>query len=74
MTFVKKGDIVTCENGHELYKIIRDIDYGETMKADQFLPLGDDVQKPENGVQFEPCKCGAPWYRPAQIHFKDGWR
>lgn len=77
-----KGDIVTCEKGHQLYKVKQNVLPGEPIKAKHLQRLTKDAQFPRNNVAIKTeCHCGAPWMRQkpdsqaAQVHFADGeWR
>lgn len=78
---VRKGEKVTCENGHVICECMADV-YEDTLNwANNF---GNFTQKePYPGqVDVPPCeRCGAIWIKcgigifPAQMHFEDGtWR
>ncbi len=78
-----KGDVITCANGHQLYKIAKNIVPGESIKAKHLVRLTKKAQKPKDGDAIaKECHCGAPWMRlkeegkrAAQVHFSDGeWR
>ena len=78
-----KGDVITCEKGHKLYRLGRNMLPGDPLKADILKRLTTKAQKPKDGDPIaKECHCGAPWMRqpepgkrPAQLHFADGeWR
>ena len=70
--YARRGEVVTCERGHEVGSISRDITRGEVTRGDEVI--GQEVQF---GSLFLPCKiCGAPWtgFFPDGVgafHFKD---
>lgn len=77
-----EDDIVTCERGHPLYRITRDVQAGSVIRSDQFEALHPRAQEPRPLAVIWPCcpMCGTRWmaviglhgYR--HIHFEDGWR
>lgn len=76
---IKAGDIVTCQNGHELYRFTAD-----AVPCSVIMPTVDPVMDglaaPVEGEAMSPCpKCGGRWFRhdapgAFQMHFADGWR
>lgn len=77
MIYVREGEIVTCENGHELYEITRDVERFERVSAVQFSPVSIGVPEPVNGEPIPDCPlCGARFHdsETSRFHFKEGWR
>ena len=76
--FVKKGSIVTCVEGHRLYKIRRHIKRGELIKARDFEAL-EGIAEPIPGTKYENCPiCNAIWFKRGRgwafrIHLESGW-
>lgn len=78
----RKGEIITCEAGHELYRLRVGLYPRSGLSASAFEVIdAEHAHRPKAGGRFEPrCKCGKPWYRapwgivPGAIHFADGWR
>jgi hypothetical protein len=75
----RKGDVITCTNGHPLYQLTRDIRSGETMssKDAKGIPPTPDPNEYET---LKPCHvCEAYWWKTRQrggaLVFIDGeWR
>lgn len=69
------GERVTCENGHYICTVARDIVMGAFAQRGEFMDwcFGGE---PEIGKPPPPCQCGAPWWQPGQkFHFDNGgWR
>ena len=78
----REDDIVTCERGHPLYRITRDVPHGAQMTASQFEAIHPRAQQPAPLVRiWANCPmCGTRWmavggiYGRRHIHFEDGWR
>jgi hypothetical protein len=75
---IRKGDVVTCENGHPLYEAIRDIYRQKIVQASAFRGVGN-IPSPAGNDPMRPCPiCGAEFHREhggkLQLHFADGWR
>lgn len=76
--WAKKGERITCADGHIIATVARDIPLGDMPKGDEW----------EGWTQHEPLKgtmgphvcvqCGAPWFTSGAghppYHFEDGWR
>ncbi len=71
--YAKAGERVTCENGHTICLVGRDLQWGGYYQEGDFI---DWLQpEPAVGTMPEPCKrCGAAWWRGQCYHFADGWR
>jgi hypothetical protein len=75
--FAKKGEWVTCENGHPICVAIRNIN-----EADIFVPThlaAWQQPEPKCGDVSPVCaRCGAAFWHSygggQHFHFKDGWR
>lgn len=69
----RKGEWVTCEAGHRICRIAKDIPYGGLYDPAYFM----DWKQPEPkvGTLEQPCVvCGAEWFRGMSLHFGGGWR
>jgi hypothetical protein len=76
MIYAEKGDVVTCENGHDVFKFGKDVSYGEMQDAYYFIFFNNQI-KPRIGLEPEKClcHCGAEYFKGfGTFHFKDGWR
>lgn len=71
----RKGDQVTCENGHVICTVASDITWGSLWQTDvQFT----DWKQPEPRIGTPATDiactiCGARWFTHV-LHFKDGYR
>lgn len=73
----REDDIITCERGHPLYRITRDIEPREMVRAEQFEAIHPKATPPVAGRTRTPrCPiCGSLWFSlSGRIHFEDGWR
>lgn len=76
------GEVISCENGHELYRLLVDIKQGMTARAGQVERIDPAAQEPRPGhAVIKKCPhCEARWMRrraptlPNEVHFADGWR
>jgi hypothetical protein len=74
---IKKGDLITCTNGHVIGEALRDVALGDEEWGNAFgnwrqvdVPGVGSIHKP-------PCAtCGAPFIHPDcwSMHFTDGWK
>lgn len=72
--YAKAGEVVTCENGHDIGVLNRDIYTGEVIQKSAFDFTDSFVDSPDYTLVL-PCKCGAEYikgYHSARVHFKDG--
>jgi hypothetical protein len=76
--YAKKGERITCESGHPICTVAKDIPFG-AMHDDGFFC--DWLQpEPKHGMLASMLGClicGAPWFASGlgpQLHFEDGWR
>lgn len=80
MTYIREGEIITCEGGHQLYRITKDIQRFETFRSSQAEPIHSAMPVPEMGHPYEPCpECDRRWQKAVRgggqrFHFEDGWR
>jgi hypothetical protein len=76
--YAKKGEHITCENGHVVCEMAKTVLYGSHQKAAQITNWRQ--KEPRVGDMVPVCeKCGAEFYRNPQdkgisMHFKEGWR
>jgi len=82
-TFAKPGELVTCPNGHELYRVRNVLVRNVAVKASDFKSVHPDMPDPDARTAIKPCcVCGARFdrvvqdrgYPRFQMHFSDGWR
>ena len=71
--YARRGEIVTCENGHPIVTMMRDVKLGEQFDPDAFVNWR---QVPDWSVKAPVCdRCGTPFWMPDNVfHFDDGWR
>lgn len=76
------GDIVTCEGGHECFRLTQDIEVYSPLRAAAFEPIGKQAPIVA-GVQVDTstrcAECGLPTMRQKadggwQMHVNGGWR
>lgn len=70
----KKGDLITCENGHIIAKLNKDIEINEGPTwVEKLTFIG--VKKPQLGSQgVQRCHYGFLWCRDGVVlHTKEGW-
>jgi hypothetical protein len=72
--FAHRGEIVTCEGGHEIAYFNREVMYGETWDDTALVGWGPRNTKPERGTISQPCLCGKDYFRGTHLHFHEGWR
>ena len=73
--YASKGEVVTCVNGHPIYKISGNIFIVRS-------PISIQVERTKGQLTADECaprcKCGAPYARwigtNIELHFSDGWR
>lgn len=77
--YAHKGEQITCENGHVICEIARNIKVGKTQEKGDLINWTQ--LEPEAGTYPIPTcsKCGAEFYRNdmthgINVHFEDGWR
>ena len=63
MTTLKAGSIVTCENGHYVCTVMKDLKYGQMAWGD-YLGRFEHGKPTEEWGGWNACKqCGALWVR-----------
>lgn len=78
--YPKAGDVVTCEAGHKLYRVLRDQSRDRAISAKDFERIDERMPQPVQCERFaRRCHCGAAWWRGNgrgghQFHFEEGWR
>jgi len=85
--YARKGEVVTCENGHSVCEFTCNVFMGDTQDIEKQLKFFPKQIKPMHGEHEENihCFCGASWFRATitpwscffgipQFHFKEGWR
>lgn len=74
--FAKAGEWVTCESGHRICQIARDLELGELQLANDFTNWQQD--EPAPGAMIAQCAvCGGDWYRGVtglEMHIGGKWR
>jgi len=68
MVYARKGEIITCENGHPIGVFNRDVDKSETARVDQIDWLIDPAPKDGDPIGELHCQCGAAWARAPRWH------
>lgn len=65
--YARRGEIVTCTNGHAIVTFRRDVEVGEQFDREAFV----NWRIPEPKVGTHPlCGCGAEFWREGQVfHF-----
>lgn len=86
--WARAGERITCEMGHHICKVARDIEAGEFYRSSMFTDWCFGAE-PAIGKPTPPCQCGAWWERwyttdprpgalqlaTREVHFEpDGWR
>lgn len=84
MIIARPDDIITCEKGHPLYRMVRDLSFPGALKVEDVEQISPRAPSPTEGRKVNPrCSCGAYWFhwmpigmgqRCVQIHFEEGWR
>jgi len=80
MVFIKEGEVITCENGHSLYKATQDIEIDSAyVEPGQLVALHHESSNFLRMENYPPCPfCSAPWVKWAcnktRLHLVDGWR
>lgn len=70
---IHRGQVVTCETGHEIADVVQDIRLGDRRYAES---LGNwRIEPPEIGAIGPRCFCGSRYWRyPAAYHIRGrGW-
>ena len=77
MLYARKDEIVTCENGHPVFKFEEDVYCGDLAEA-HLLIFFDNQKKPMKGSLLDQClcHCGARYAGDVWgiFHFENGWR
>jgi hypothetical protein len=71
--YARWGDVVTCESGHPVALITKDIETGTLYESGQMVFIPPEIE-PKVGT-FPRCNCGAAWWKPGTfLHFAGpGW-
>jgi hypothetical protein len=68
------GDIVTCPNGHELYRVVRHLQRLTPIRADAFESIDPRMPAPESANIIPKCHCGKTIFARGAMHFRGhGW-
>jgi hypothetical protein len=78
----RKGEIVTCENGHEICDVAEDIEASSIVRRNQFTAWRQPEHAAGDGpAAIGPCTvCGARWVGVPEgktgsyLHIGDQWR
>lgn len=66
---IRAGEIVTCENGHEICEVACDIHRDDELKAEQFRNFRQ-IEQPKDGDPMLPCKiCGGAYHAKGLGYF-----
>lgn len=81
--YARKGEHVTCENGHHICTVAHDLIVGATPKTGGVDFIDWTQPEPVAGTMAKDCACavcGALWLGGPDgniatvLHFEDGWR
>jgi hypothetical protein len=77
--FADVDDIVTCERGHPLLRVVTPLFRQSVIKAAAFEAINPRAPEPHSGDAIIPrCYCGALYARRKgwgfAMHFEEGWR
>ena len=65
----KEGEIITCSNGHPLYRLRYDIYSGEPMRASSLETVDERLPTPQFGSVVPDCpECGAPVLQSGELY------
>lgn len=78
----RKGEVVTCENGHEICDVVVDIAAGDAVRSSgQFANWRSGMPEPKPSEPLAPCAvCGARWagkppgFTGSVLHIGKEWR
>lgn len=72
----KKGEVVTCAEGHEVCVVANNIKMGEAVRSADFDNWRSG-QRPARGADLghaRHCWCGAKFLDGARVHIGNRWR
>jgi hypothetical protein len=78
--YARKGEHITCINGHVICEIAHDIQKGDARNGDDFTNWQQPQPDKEKSVAEIRCtQCRGVWIRGSstggyQFHFSTGWR
>lgn len=77
---MNRGSIISCPNGHHLYRLTRDVVRWTLIKAADFECIEDRMPQPVAGemMKRECAYCNEHWIRKSPnggetVHFTTGW-
>lgn len=80
MIFAKKNEIVTCINGHAMFKFKRDVHFRERFDSNHVEWINEKIDMPKTGTPYNDCfcHCGGRYMTSTSdkiiLHFEDtGW-
>lgn len=75
--YARRGEQITCEYGHPIAQVTRDIKRGN-IQGEHDLYFNGETAKPAMGTPIEQCRChlcnGLWVVSNGHFHFKDGYR
>ena len=81
MVYARKGEHVTCENGHHICTVANDLPAGTIQDPSALAHWRQAAPVPGTMAHDAPCViCGALWFGGPNgtdgwmLHFADGWR
>lgn len=72
--YARKGERVTCEEGHVIATFSRDTVSGEAFRQSTFLCEWTQPEPRPGDADIVCAVCGAPFYQGLMLHVEDGWR
>lgn len=77
--YARAGEQVTCENGHVICEVKRDIEKGASQQGNELHRWRDPEPQPGTlTADIKCCRCGAPWaggvWGALQLHIGGAWR
>lgn len=76
--YARTGEVVTCERGHPIASVARDIHRGDAVRVNQFDWIIADPPTPATPLSRSLCECGGRYIRctarGVDLHVAGAWR
>ena len=73
LLYASEGEVVTCENGHEICELSRNIFVDDRIMVEQFVNWSNQ-EPPEPHEVIKPCQtCGARFIDTAEHPYGGSW-